>query len=63
MSMESDVRTMKGIMVAWLVVIVLLVLWVVGSFAWAKYKASQADDKESGSSTTPAIKVGGLSVV
>ena len=63
MSMESDVRTMKGIMVAWLVVIVLLVLWGVGSWAWAKYKASQADDKESGSSTTPAIKVGGLSVV
>ena len=63
MSMEKDVKVIKGIAIAWFVLILALVLWGVGSWAWAKYKASQADDKESGSSTTPAIKVGGLSVV
>lgn len=68
---ESDIRVIRNIMVGWVIVMTLLVLWSLGSWAYARYKAAQEDAEEksssssgSSSTTTPkvtlqAVKLGG----
>jgi nitrogen fixation-related uncharacterized protein len=66
MSMESDVKLMKNIMVANAVVWVVMFAIGLGSYLWAKYKAAKAeaeDEEESSSSSSSSPKTVTLSAV
>jgi hypothetical protein len=60
MSMESDVRVIKGVAITWLVLVLVAVAWSLGSWAWARHKAAQAEKEEEATPSSGTVKVTAL---